>query len=368
MLKTAKAQILGTALAITVCLTLGAGCAKIGEPQPPRVHVPKPAVDLAVHQLSDLIVLMVAKPSLNTDGSAATTLASVDVFRLNENMSPSVSVDPIPEEQYAKRAERILSIPSSGFSTYLRGDSFVIQDKLDLADRSTIYSYAYRYAVLFINKKNQTAGFSNQVLITPVAIPPPPSGLSARVAENLIRLEWVEPAENMDKSTPPRIAGYKVYRAEGSGEFGAAPIHPDLVQKSSFEDRNFQFDKLYRYRIKTVGSARNPYAESLDSQILTVEARDVFPPAPPENFNAIREGNAIILLWAPSSSPDVAGYRIYRQDKKAATRHLIQKDLIAVLNYRDSPVESGQQFEYEIRAVDSHGNESAAVQAGVDTR
>lgn len=368
MLKAAKTEILATALAIAVCLTLGAGCAKISEPQPPRLHVPKPAADLAVHQLSDLIVLTVAKPSLNTDGSAATTLASVDVFRINEDVNQGVSIDPISEEQFAKRAERILSIPSSGFSNYLRGEAFVIQDKLESADRSSIYSYAYRYAVLFINKKNRTAGFSNQALITPVAIPLSPSGFSAKVAEDLIRLEWVEPTENMDGSKPPRIAGYKIYKAEGSGEFGSTPIHPDLVQKPGFEDRDFQFDKLYRYIIRTVGSARNPYAESLPSEIITVEARDVFPPAPPENFNAIREGSTIILLWAPSPSPDVAGYRIYRQDKKTATRHLIQKDLIPVLNYRDSQVESDRQYEYEIRAVDSHGNESAAVQAEVETR
>jgi hypothetical protein len=368
MMKAAKPEVLATALAIAVCLTIGAGCAKISEPQPPQVHVPKPATDLALHQLSDSIVLKVSKPLQNTDGSEAKTLARVDVFRIDEDASRQISTDSLPDEQFTERAARILSIPSSDFSRYLQGAFFIIEDKVDIQDHSLIYSHAYRYAVLFINRKNQTAGFSNQVLIAPVAIPPPPSGLSAKVAENYIELRWIEPSENHDGSRPPRIAGYKVYRAEGSAEFGSTPIHPDVVQKPGFEDRNFQFDKLYRYAIRTVGSARNPYAESLPSEILPVETRDVFPPAPPENFSAIREGDSIILLWGPSPSGDVAGYRIYRLDKKTGARDPLQKDLITVLNYRDSRMGSDVQYEYSIQAIDTHGNESAAVPAEVETR
>jgi hypothetical protein len=368
MLKTINTELLGTVLAIAVCVALGAGCAKIGEPKPPEIHIPKPAADLAARQLSDCVVLTVAKPSHNTDGSAATTLAKVDVFRLDEDAGQADSKKPLPAEQFVKRAARILSISSSSFSNYLQGESFVIQDKLDRPDRSSIYSHAYRYAVLFINKKNQAAGFSNQVLLTPVAIPLPPTGLSATVKETVISLKWNAPFENMDGSKPPRIAGYKIYRVDKSREFPSTPINPDLAQKPEFEDRDFQFDRTYRYMIRTVGSLQNPYAESLPSEILSVEALDVFPPAPPEGFSAIREGDNIILFWAPSPSADVAGYRIYRQDKKTATRLLLQKELITVLSYRDSKVESDLQYEYAIQAVDTHGNESAAVRAEIETR
>jgi hypothetical protein len=368
MLKTIHCEISGRALAIALCLALGTGCAKIGEPQAPRIRVPRPAADLAARQLADSIVLTFSKPSQNTDGSAATTLARVDVFRLIEDASRSVSANPVSEDEFEKRAVRVLSIPSSDFSKYLQGESFVVQDKPHFPDGSSIYSHAYRYAVLFINGKNQTAGFSNQVLIAPVPIPLPPSGLSAKVTEDFINLQWTEPTENMDGSTPPRIEGFNIYRAEGTGDFEQKPINSALVKKPEFEDRNFHFDQIYRYRVRTVGSLNNPFAESLPSDIITVEARDVFPPAPPENFTAIREGGVIILLWAPSSSADVAGYRIYRRDNGTASRHLLQKDLITALNYRDSQVEPGRQYEYEIQAVDAHGNESAPARTMVETR
>ncbi len=368
MLKIARIRIPEIAVAVAVSLFLAAGCAKIGEPQPPEVHVPKPATDLAVRQSSDIVVLTVAKPSRNTDGSEATTLERVDVFRIEEDSGPGSIGSAMPEEQFAKRAVRILSIPSAGFSKYLQGQSFIIEDKLEMPDRSLIYSRTYRYAVLFINRKNQTAGFSNQALIAPVAIPLPPAGLSAEARENHVGLKWLEPRENMDGSRPPRIAGYKIYRAEGSGEFGSTPIHPGLIQKSGFEDRHVEPDRIYRYAIRTVGSAADPIAESLPSEAVSVETRDVFPPAPPENFTAIREGGGIILLWAPSSSADVAGYKIYRVDKKTAARDLLRKDLITELNYRDSPPEPGGQYEYNIQAIDTHGNESIAVRAEVESR
>ncbi|MBN1570375.1 MAG: fibronectin type III domain-containing protein [Acidobacteria bacterium] len=368
MRKESGTEVLSTILAIAICLMMGPGCAKISEPQPPEVHVPRPATDLAVQQISDSIRLTFALPLQNTDGSDVKTLERVEVFRLDEDTGQTVSTNPVPEDQFAKRAVRILSIPFPDISKYLQGESFVIEDRADPPDPLSFYSRTYRYAVLFINRKNQTAGFSNQALIAPVAIPGPPENFAAKVTENSIELKWAEPSENMDGSKPPRIAGYKIHRAEGTGEFSSIPIHPDLVRKSGFEDRDFQFDRLYRYVIRTVGSAGNPYAESLPSGILQVETRDVFPPAPPENFTAVREEDSIILLWAPSSSADVAGYRVYRQDNKTGARELLQKNLITVLNCRDSRAEPDRQYEYVIQAVDAHGNESTMVRAEFETR
>ncbi len=367
MHKTSRTWMLEATLAVVACLMLTSGCAKIGEPQPPEVLIPKAAVDLAAHQLADTIILKVASPVQNTDGSATTTLASVDIYRLEEERS-TVAVatpPPLPAEEFGERATRILTIPSSALEDYIQGESLIVPDKLDMPDRSLIYSRRYRYAVLFVNNKNQAAGFSNQATLAPVAVPLPPAGLKAIVAEESIKLSWVAPSENMDGSTPPRIAGYKIYRAEGSGDLSSAPIHADLAQGTVFEDRDFQFDKSYRYAIRTVGSGQNPYAESRSSEMLAVETRDVFPPAPPENFHAIPQEGSIILLWAASSSADAAGYRIYREDKTSGVRVPLQKELITVLNYRDSQPEG--KYSYVIQTVDAHGNESAPVQAEIET-
>jgi len=355
-------------LLIAALLAFGTGCAKLGEPQPPQIHIPKPAVDLTARQRADSILLAVTKPAQNTDGSAANTLAGVEVLRLREGANPEVAAKPLPANQFVEQAATILSIQADSFAKYLNGNSFVFQDPISQPDGSSLYSATFRYAVIFINRKNQAAGLSNEAVITPTPIPLPPAGLSAEVTEHFIALKWKEPSENMDGSKPPRIAGYNIYRAEGSEKLPSAPINSKPIAKPEYEDRDFQFDKTYRYAVATVGSLQNPYAESVPSEVQSIEARDVFPPAPPENFNAIIEGGYVLLLWAPSPAPDLAGYRIYRKDKKSGASLLLQKELITTVNFRDAQIEPERQYEYTIQAVDTHGNESVQVRTEVETK
>jgi hypothetical protein len=352
------------AMGMIFCL----GCAKIAEPQAPEVRVPKAAVDLTAYQRSDYIVLTVSMPVQNTNGSAVTTLRGMEVYRLAEDATKNPSSNPLSEEQFEKRAAPILSISAARLSSHLHEKSLVVEDRLFLPDKSTFYSSAFRYAVLFVNNRNQTAGFSNQTLIAPLPIPAPPGGLAANVTERSINLKWMPPSENMDGSKPARIAGYKVYRSEEPDKFPGVPVSINPISKPELEDNNFQFDKTYYYAVSVVGSLQNPYAESLASESLTVVSRDVFAPFPPKDFNAILAGGIVILFWTPSSSPDVAGYRIYRREEGATDRQLLQSELITSFSFRDTRAASDRKYEYSILSVDTHGNESIAVRTGVEAR
>jgi len=345
----------------------GAGCAKIVEPKPPEILLPKPAADLAVRQLSDSVVLTFSNPTQNTNGSPATTLKTVEVFRLTEDAQTAGSARPLSEEQFLKQAVSVLSLPSSAFSGYLRGTAFVIRDKFQ-SPPAAIYSHTFRYAVRFMNNKKRTAGLSNQMRIAPIPIPGPPEGIVAKVSQDAVTLNWIAPVENMDASKPPRIVGYNIYRSEEPDSLPPAPMNHDPVQKPEFEDRSFQFDKTYYYAVSTIGSVQNPHAESIPSKPRQVVTLDVFPPAPPGDLSAILEGGNVLLLWTPSPSADVAGYRLYRQEKGTAARQLVQKELIKGLSIRDTAAEPGKSYEYSIQAVDTHGNESTVVQTEVEIR
>ena len=355
------------AIALFLALTavFSGGCAKIGDPQPPEIRIPLPASDLNARQVSDFIVLTFAKPERNTNGSEVTTLRSVHIYRLAED--PGLSSDPasLPQDEFMKGALRVMSIPSSRFQEYLQDNKFTIQDRLFTA-ASPGYSRTLRYAVLFVNNKNQAAGLSNQALIRPIPIPSAPAGISAEATQDSIKLKWTAPAENMDGSTPPRIAGYRIYRSEEPGKLASSPRVPDVIQLTEFEDRDFRFDTTYYYAVSTVGNLRNPDAESLPSAPIRVDSRDTFPPAPPSDFNAILQAGTAVLLWTASPSSDVAGYRIYRKEKGTAARQLVQQELIPVLSFRDAQVEPGKEYEYEIRTVDTHGNESPPVLAELE--
>ncbi len=354
-------------LAIFLAALSAAGCAKIAEPQPPEVRIPLPATDLAARQVSDFIVLTVSKPERNTNGSEATTLRSVDIYRLSEDGNAKDVAGVADQGQFAKKALLILSIPAYRFSEYLSEKTFTFQDRFS-PDPSVMYSHSFRYAVRFINDKKQRGGLSNQVSITPVPIPLPPIGLSATESQDSISLKWTAPSENMDGSKPPRIAGYNIYRTEDPKQFPSNPVNPEPVQATGFEDLNFRFDTTYYYEITTVGGLQRPRPESLRSQILPVSTKDTFPPDPPKDFSAILQGDTVILLWAPSPSADVDGYRISRQEQGGAERKPVQTELIRALSFRDSKTEAGKKYEYEIRAVDTHGNESVPVKTEMEQR
>jgi hypothetical protein len=359
--------VLGTALALAACLLLSSSCAKISEPKPPHVRIPKAAIDLKAHQLSDAVVLTVSKPTQNTDGSEA-TLEHIELFRLSVDGGRQNNPESIPEDQFMKQAAHILSIPSAGLSTYLQETVFVLKDKLDLPDATPIGSRSFRYAVLFTNSKGEAAGFSNQALIALIPLPGPPSGLAITVTEGAVHLAWTKPTENLDGSRPPRLYGFNIYKSEDAQKIPATPINDHPVPESEFEDRDFEFDKTYYYAVQTVANLKDPYAVSLLSDAKAIETRDAFPPAPPENFHALPDNDGILLLWTPSASADVAGYRIYRRDVESASRLPLEQELITFLSYRDRSAPRGQPLEYTIQAVDKHGNESVPARTESETR
>ena len=200
-----------------------AACAKTGDPQPPLVLVPKPAADLAARQFSDRILLTVTPPAVHTDGSPVTTPGRVEVFLLGAESRNDAG--PVPEDIFLTRGVKIFSVPAADFTRHLQDGKLAFWDVSAAADPAAFYTRSFRYAVLFFNRKNQTAGLSNQAFLAPIPIPVAPAGLSCAFFPDLIRLSWTPPEKNGDGSVPPRIAGYNVYRTEDPKAVPAAPLN-----------------------------------------------------------------------------------------------------------------------------------------------
>jgi len=350
------------ALAVTLLLSF-AGCAKIADPLPPEILIPMAAVDLTAQQRADHVVLRVSAPKWNTNGTAVTTLQRVDVYRLAESTQGENGKRQIPESRF-RIDDMIISIPVERLNEYRNRDFLVIEDRLSGLGRSALYTRAFRYAVLFVNNKNQAAGFSNQAVVSPVAIPLPPQRISATVNQTALDIAWEAPSENSDGSMPARISGYNIYRSEDPGEIPATPVNTGPLQKPEFKDVHFDFDRTYYYRVSVLGHAGESWIESDLSDALAVTPRDSFQPLPVDNFTVIAESEAILLVWNPSPSSDVAGYRISRSDAGAAQWKPLQENLIRENRFRDKSILPGREYEYSIVAVDAYGNESKAVTVG----
>ncbi|MDR0310142.1 MAG: hypothetical protein LBJ21_01005 [Acidobacteriota bacterium] len=340
------------------------GCARIAAPKPPERRVPETVRDLEARQTGEEITLTFSLPERNTDGSPARTIRSLEIFRITEKAGaeiPAFSAE-LSEENFLDRAAHIFSIPASRFEEYTRGNVFVIRDAPRVAPGESFHSLRFIYAAVFVNEKNQAAGLGRRAVVQPVVLPPAPEGLAAVLTEKEIRVTWTPPPESANAARPFRIA-YNIYRSENPDEFPLAPANGAPIQAAEYADSDFQLDKTYYYAV-SVAAASNPPAESGRSEILKVEARDIFPPLSPGSFTVIAGNGKVTLFWTPSPSPDVAGYRIFRKDR-AGSRKPLRDELITGISYVDENTDPDGAYIYEIQAVDGRGNAGETIEGNL---
>jgi len=69
--------------------------------------------------------------------------------------------------------------------------------------------------------------------------------------------------------------------------------------------------------------------------------------------------HSVTLNWTASTTPNVAGYNVYRSATAGGPYTKLNTTLVVPTNYGDSTVTAGQTYYYVATAVDTNGNESA---------
>ncbi len=120
--------------------------------------------------------------------------------------------------------------------------------KPEWIDPNTEFGKQYGYRVETVVKlgegKEAVSDLSPEVSITPEILFPPatPAGLAASPAPDSIELTWEANSESF-------LAGYRVYRATGGGDFGRIA---DGVALPAYSDRAVEHGKTYRYAVTSV--------------------------------------------------------------------------------------------------------------------
>jgi hypothetical protein len=65
------------------------------------------------------------------------------------------------------------------------------------------------------------------------------------------------------------------------------------------------------------------------------------------------------LTWVASTSPNIAGYNVYRSSVAAGPYTRVNSDLVTPTTYLDAAVQAGAVYYYVVTAVDADRNESA---------
>ena len=337
------------AFAFLLFSLMSAACGKIGEPLPPLIRIPRPVVDLAARQQGRQVLLSWTLPRLNTDGSAATTIASVEIYRAmrQPGKSPVSASSLKPSDPW-----QVVQTGPSGASGR-KGSS----DLLEGLDPSQVFDREFSYAVKIFNLKRQTAGFSNIVTLRLLALPHPPRELVARPDEASIEVFWIPSSTNIDDSPASPGIKFNLYRNLRPGIPVEIPLNPSPLAKNSFRDESARLGEHYFYKVRAVVETARGRVESGDSVEVSVFHQDVYPPAAPLQLTIVSNREFLSLVWFPNSEADLAGYHVYRSQGRGDYKRLTS-NLIDRTSYLDRDLQKGRIYSYRITAVDQLGNES----------
>ena len=91
---------------------------------------------------------------------------------------------------------------------------------------------------------------------------------------------------------------------------------------------------------------------------------DTFPPAPPTGLIAVADAGSINLVWNENAESDIDGYLILRGLASDATLEPLTQEPVKEPTYRDTSTVSGEQYVYQVIAVDSVVPRNASLPSG----
>ena len=335
-------------------------CGKVGAPVPPS-RLSERTSDLTAIQRGSTILLSWPSPSLVKDESSRFYISRVDIFRLTERRDQEPVLDPDDFEATAELVgfldRAMIETQANTFGHLLYADSVKLTQSKQLANTRL------RYAVRYVNKRDQVAAFSNTVAIEPApGIAMPPTNVSAIAdAQDVVTITWLAPVTNIDGITPAAAVGYNVYRRSQKRDFGGDLLNAEPISTTSFTDSKFQYEADYVYFVRALSQGANGLIESTDSDPFPFTPVDRFAPAAPNPVSIASSNGSISLFWPSSAERDVIGYNVYRAGSADAPDSdwiKLNDQPVTPVTLRDEQVVIDHTYFYRVTAVDRFNNES----------
>ncbi len=347
-------------VALLLLATLSLACGKVGAPvAPARITVR--TQNLTAIQRGDRIVLSWPAPPLIKQQDNRSYIHRVDIYRLVEQRDQEPLLN---ESDYEEAARVVGSLDRAMIEKQVKATGKLqYSDVVNMSSPKELANLRLRYAVRYVNKREQTAPFSNTVAFEPVpGISEPPGDVQlADQAQNAVTISWSAPKANVDSTEPASIVGYNIYRRTAKREDFGKPLNSEPVTDTKYTDTKFRYQVEYNYVVRALSQGATGLIESADSPALTFKPIDTFAPLPPDPVS-IASANAVIsLFWPTSPEADVIGYNIYRTDAMDAPEKdwvKLTAQPIATVTYHDDKVTPDQRYYYRVTAVDQFNNES----------
>ncbi|MBN1357061.1 hypothetical protein JXA40_12435 [bacterium] len=220
------------------------------------------------------------------------------------------------------------------------------------ADLDLLPGYSYYYKVQAVGPGRLTSDPSQALEIKYFDIPGPPRDLTAEPAPDSVILAWNPPETTCTGSQLGRIGGYYIERTlkdtpDIFDTIGTVSVSDERI----YRDGSFRKDAVYLYRVRAF--TLEGKLAGLPADPVEISTTDTFSPDPPAVLKTAYSSRGVHLLWEPSPSGDVAGYRIYRSTgTDDPFRPLSADELIRDSGYIDDSVVQDQLYRYYVTAVD----------------
>lgn len=338
------------------------GCGIPAPPQPPSLNLARPVADLNAQRVGSRVQLEWTSPTENTDKTAVKGKSLDAICRQESPSAPCVQISQV----------------EAGSGQTMRYADLLPQELLHDPPTPIFYEVEVR------NRNGRSAGWSQPQQALAGAGAPAVTGLSTSNTAAGVKLEWSNFGGTQAPS--PQIT-YRITRTlvnspaktAQPGPLGAKPPKVQLLEVSAGKgllthalDASREWDETYQYRVQAVEQAQiGPRVLEVlgdPSEPAEVRTKNVFPPAAPKGLAVVpvwgKDGKpAMDLNWEPNTEPTLAGYVVYRISKMPhralESRIVISGDKpITATSFRDSDLQPGGVYEYQVIAVDTSGNQS----------
>lgn len=327
---------------------LAAACGKKLLPLPPDEVLPAAVREFRLSQEGEALVLSWLLPRVNRLGQPLTQVAGCRVYRCEVAAPGGAAQAPCPAN-FFPYADLDLAYPQEG---EVRGEAFIFRDRKLAPD------HRYFYRVAAYDQDGNLGGWSPTLSHIWGWLPRAPRDLDAVPGDRVVALHW-SPVSRLTNGTPARdLAGYLVFRREGSGAF--IRITPEPLVRSAYQDVAVQNEVSYTYQVQAVRRLGGNELASEGSPQRTAKPVKLTPPPPLLGLLALPGPQGVELRWEASPAPDLAGYRVYRRSPGEEKAARLTPVLLRKPYFVDSPVKRGQTYYYYVTAVDNspRANES----------
>ena len=243
---------------------------------------------------------------------------------------------------------------------------------------------AIRSYVAFGVSSRRREGDPSPMAIVPLTEPPEsPQPVTVTYTAESVSVQWEEPEyfrylSQPDQPTEGFLESAPVLDVSAASEYVVLDLantgDPDFDRPVGLEEpqsvtvytnSEIEFGITACYAVQTLEHV----TEDLEiygnaSPATCVVFTDTFPPTPPTGLIAVADTGSINLVWDENTESDIDGYLVLRGLASDGTLEPLTAEPVKEPTYRDTLVVSGEQYFYQVIAVDSVVPRNASLPSG----